>query len=180
MAPKSPLSKNSSSRSSNPSCFSSSFCIPQISPYLTMGFWASWLACVCLHYSITVSAVVGGHGGTNRKYLPFHCFHSHKKAPSVLLCWGICRGSVGTFELAKEGRLRRLLSSWKVPCEEQSILLGQLESAYKICTSIKALNLLTYLTPMSLKSCTLYNTRLQEKYLAAWKRSFEKVKIFLP
>lgn len=105
MVPKSPLS----SRSWNSSYFSSSFGIPQISPYLAMGFWTSWLACVCLHYPHWVFTVAGGRASRNRKHLPFHCFPSHKNKPSVFLCWGICRGSVGSFQLAKEGRLRRLL-----------------------------------------------------------------------
>lgn len=62
---------------------------------------------------------------------------------------------MGSFEPA-EGRLRRRQSwgSWEGLCAERSTLLGQLKSYYQIYSKIKALNIFTYLTPLSLKSCT--------------------------
>lgn len=119
MAPKSPLSKNSSSRSPNSSFFSSFFCIPQIYPYLTMGF----LACLCLSPSPNwVFTVVGGCGGTNRNNFPLLSFTQeqtqHSSAgESAEVLWEV-------WSWQRRGGWGGCSGSWKGLCKEQSILLG--------------------------------------------------------
>lgn len=101
MAQKPPLKKNSSSRSSNPSSVppSASLKYPPTSPWV----------CLCLSPLPSLSFYCSWRFVVGQTEIIYPCFHPHKNKHSISLSWGICRGSLGSFELAKEGRMRRLL-----------------------------------------------------------------------